>query len=240
MRPKPLISMAALLAAAAAMAGTILFKDGTRVTGADIVSIEDGRITVEKDKAKRSFALSAVQAYYQADMGESTGLPGEFADYAVRISQVDMPERGLDKNGKTTSCTVNYSITKKGEGKVKFPYFHLYVICSRNSETERRPIYRYCYPDEAKPKGKSYDRAAVMAKLTAFDRPVIGDGERYHVAGGGLGGREVSFDLKSVKGRRIIAYRLEAWGNDRLVAEKEEKIDILDARDVGERWWERY
>jgi hypothetical protein len=240
MRPKALLSLATLLAAAAVMAGTILFKDGTRVTDAEIVSIEDGRITIEKDKTKRSFPLTAVQGYYQADIGESSGLPGEFADYTVRITQVDMPERGLDKNGKTTSCTVNYSISRKGDGKVKFPYFYLYVICSRTSETERRPIYRYCYPDEAKPKGKSYDRAAVLAKLATFDRPVIGEGDRYHVAGAGLGGREATFELKSVKGRKVIAYRLEVWGNDRLVAEKEEKVDILDARDVGERWWERY
>ncbi|MDX9861885.1 MAG: hypothetical protein RBS99_13325, partial [Rhodospirillales bacterium] len=118
--------------------------------------------------------------------------------------------------------------------------FYLYVICSRTSETEKRPIYRYCYPDEAKPKGKDYDQAAVLARLNAFDRPILGEGERFRLTGNGLAGREVNFEMSSVRGRKIIAYRLEVWGNSKLIAEKTEKVDVFESRDVAARWWERY
>jgi hypothetical protein len=228
---------------AAVTAGTIIFKDGSRISDADIVSITDGRITIEKDKTKRSFPLKSIDSYFQTNLkdGEGNDMPGEFADYSVRIFSVDMPGGGLAKKaGKDSLCTVKYSISKKGDGKVKFPYFYLYVICTRTSETEQRPIYRYCYPNEAKPKGKDYDRAAVLARLSAFDRPILGEGERFQLSGNGLAGREVTFEMSNVKSRRIIAYRLEVWGNNRLIAEKEEKVDVLEARDVAPRWWERY
>lgn len=237
------IALASLaLGMAALTAGTIIFKDGSRVSGADIVSITDGRITIEKDKTKRSFPLKSIDSYFQTDLkdGENSGLPGEFVDYSVRVFSVDMPESGVDKSKKNAVCTIKYSISKKGSGKVKFPYFYLYVICSRNSETEQRPIYRYCYPDEAKPKGKDYDQAAVLDRLSAFDRPILGEGERFQLSGNGLAGREVTFEMSNVKNRKVIAYRLEVWGNSKLIAEKEAKVDPLEARDVAARWWERY
>lgn len=233
-----------LVAVSTIRAGTLLFKDGTSISGVKLISITDGRITVEKDKAKRSFPLNTMKSYFQADLPEGNrgDLANDLADYAVRIIEVKMPKRGKDKDGETTSCKINYSIARKGSGPVKFPYFYLYVICSRDSEAEERPIYRYCYPNEAKPKGKGYDQAAVMTKLGAFNRPTIGEDEQsdFKQETGNLSGREVTLSLKGIGNRNIIAYRLEIWGNEAIVANKEDKVDILESRQVDKRWWERY
>lgn len=229
-------------------AGTIRFKDGTTISDAEIISISDGGIVVEKDKKKRRFPLNSITSYYKADIeggAGAGGIPGEYADYKIKIFSVEMPETGEDKDGNTEFCELQYSISMANSKikKIKVPYFYLYVLTARTSETGERKIYRYYYPDEAKPKGKGYDQAAIMTKVSGFDRPVWDSSEteatlRGGVSlSGGLSGRKVRFELKKIENKRILSYHLEIWGNNSIAAEKTwNDIGVK----VAENWWERY
>lgn len=224
-------------------AGTIFFKDGTKISGVEIISISDGKVVIEKDKSKRSYPVSKIKSYYGTDIdGGSNEAVGSFSDYKVSIISVDMPKDGYKtktKKSKTAKCEVEYSISRKGKSKrIKVPYFYLYVIVPGKDEVSGRSVYRYYYPKNAKPKGKDYDEAAIMKELLDFGRPVWNS--NHHRIKGRLHGKKVSFNLSGIKNRKIIAWRLEVWGGDKMIAEKGESIRGLNNKKVGKNWWKSH
>ncbi len=222
------------------ISATIIFNDGTRLTEIEIVSINDGKITVEKDKKRRTFPLKLLKSYFQSDIqgAESGSMPGEFGDYSVAFTKINFPDHGVDSKGNTASAELNFFL--KGldslARRVKVPYVYVYVLCSRSDDTKARPIYRYYFPDTAKPKAKNYDQAAVLEKLFAFDRPIWSTDD--HSIHSGIRGRKWKFPLKEVKDRKILAYYIEVWGNDSIVYKKERKS--FGVTKLPERWWESY
>ena len=236
---KILIISVLLLICSAMFAGTLIFKDGTKISGVDILSISDGQIIIEKDKAKRTYAISKIKSFYGTDVGGTAEeVPGEFADYTVKLLDVKMPKKGVDTNGKTTTCEIQYSIARKGESKrIKVPYFYLFVITPGKNEVSGREVHRYFYPKQAKPKGKDYDEAAIMAKLSEFSRPVW-DAENNNLRGK-LQGKEITFELSGIKDRPILAWYLEIWGNTEKQESREEDMMQMEGRKVGKNWWKR-
>ena len=223
-------------------AGTIFFKDGTKLSGVEILSISDGKVVIEKDKSKRSYSFGKIKSYYGTDIDGGSEAVGNFSDYKVTIISVDMPKDGYktkNKKSKTAKCEVEYSISRKGESKrIKVPYFYLYVIVPGKNEVSGRSVYRYYYPKHAKPKGKDYDEAAIMKELLDFGRPVWNSDHRR--IKGGLHGKKVSFNLSGIKNRKIIAWRLEVWGGNKMIAEKSEAIRGLNNKKVGKNWWKSH
>ena len=79
-----------------------------------------------------------------------------------------------------------------------------------------------------------------MEKVNGFDRKIWDESERDHNLKRELknmGNEEVKLELKSVKSRKIIAYHVDIWGNDAIVAEKDWKD--FDSN-VAKKWWEKY
>jgi len=219
-------------------AGTLIFKDGTKISGVTIVSISDGKMVIEKDKAKRQYPIKKLRAFYQTDLSDSNDMPDEFADYNVSILDIQVPKQGVDSKKKSSKAIIEYSISRKGsKHRIKFPYFYFYVITPGKNEVSGRKVYRYYYPKQAKPKGKAYDEAAILAELADFGRPVWNAKNRN--LKGKLNGRKVEFSLKSIGKRKIIAWHLEVWGNDKKLIDKSGNVMNLDGRRVGKRWWKR-
>ncbi len=230
-------------------AGTITFKekDGatTTISNAEIVSIKDGTIIIEKDKKRRSFPLSSIAGYSQTDSstaGADKSMPGEFSDYKVTIINIRAPDKGLDKDGKSTTVDIEYSVSRLNPEikKIKAPYVYLYVLLPAANDTGDREVLRFCYPEAAKPKGKGYDETAILDKVNGFDRKIWDESERDHNLKRELknmGDEVVKFELKGVKSRKLIAYHIEIWGDSAIVAERDWKD--IDSN-VGKKWWERY
>lgn len=235
------------------LGGTLIFKDGTSISDVTIVSINEGNVVVEKDKATKKYSLSQIKSFYQTNIRGGDSAPeGEFADYDINISDVKMPATGIIKvadKEKTAKCEVNFAIKRKGEysdaKKVRAPYFHLYVLTYADKEYGGRTIYRYSYPaKEFKVKGKTYDKASVMEILPSFDRPAVffeqstslasGTGKNF---GKGFNDRTADFELKDIKHRKILAYYLEIWGDNDIVATKSWSLDGVKP---GDHWWEKY
>jgi hypothetical protein len=230
-------------------AGTLILKDGTRLTDVTIISISKGRVIIEKDKVKKTISVGKIEEYYHADIKNfnDSGDIGEFAEYDISFD-VRMPATGVDKDGKTAYCEISYNLTRKGENKsakkVKAPYFYIYLWTTGSGEYAKRSIYRFAHPKEAKPKGKSYDKAAVLEKVNSFKRSSINYDYNYVTSRKDVkknfsrqpGARVIKVALKGVKSHKILAYHIEAWGHNTMVAEK-------DWRDFGikaKRWWEHY
>ncbi|HOK04321.1 MAG TPA: hypothetical protein P5270_01130 [Victivallales bacterium] len=220
-------------------AGTITFKDGTRISEAEIISINSGKIVIRKDKKERTFDINKIESFYETDIGDSVSIPGEFADYRVNISDIKMPEKGIDSKGKTGICEIKYSIlrTNSENKRFKVPYFYLFVLTAYREKDGERKIYLYYEPDGAKIKAKRYDEAAILKQVNSFDRRIVNfDDIRANINLKNMGDRELKIELKGIDNREIIAYHLEVWGNTEKITEKDWKS--FDHK-VGERWWEK-
>jgi len=221
-------------------AGTITFKDGTRISEAEIISINDGKIVIRKDKKERTFDINKIESFYETNIGDSANsIPGEFADYKVNISDIKMPERGIDSKGKTGICEIKYSIlrTSTDNKRFKVPYFYLFVLTAYREKDGERKIYLYYEPDEAKIKAKRYDEAAILKQVNSFERRIVNfDDIRANINLKNMGDKELKIELKGIDNREIIAYHLEVWGNTQKIAEKDWKS--FDHK-IGERWWEK-
>lgn len=229
-------------------AGTLIMKDGTKLTEVTIISISKGRVVIEKDKAKKTIGIGKIAEYYKADVKgiNDSGDIGDYAEYDIDFA-VKMPDKGIDRKGKATSCEISYNIHRKGENKsakkVKAPYFYIYVLTTGSEEYGKRKIFRFYHPKEAKPKGKGYDRAAVLEKVNSFKRSAINYDYNYAARRGVRknlsrqpGSRVIDVSLKEIKNHRILAYHIEAWGHDSMINEKDWKDYGVKAK----RWWERY
>ncbi|MFA6568743.1 MAG: hypothetical protein WCS96_11070 [Victivallales bacterium] len=232
-----------------ANAGTISFKekDGsvTTLANVDIVSIKDGTVIIEKDKKRRPYPLSSISSFSPSDTSSAGGersIPGEFSNYKVTISEVKAPAKGADKDGKSTKFEFSYTVARTNPeiSRIKIPYVYLYILVPPNSDSGEWEVLAYSYPNKAKPKGKGYDEAAILETVKKFDRPIRDETEHNRSIGNELksfGDETVKFDLKGVKSRKLLAYHIEIWGNDSIVAEKDWKD--FDAK-VGAKWWQRY
>jgi len=221
------------------LAGTIFFNDGSKLSEAEIISISEGEIIIEKDKTQKSYSLKDVKAYYNTDIdtgGDSD--PQKYVDYKISILSINVPKNGEKKVGskmKTDSVEIEYTISKKGgDGeRFKVPYFYLHVLTPGKDEFDGRKVYSYYYPKNAKPKGKSYDVAAILAEVQDFGRPTW-DIDRSKVRTSLLG-KKINIDLKSVGERKILAWHLEVWGNEDKIYEKDE-VQYPEAG-IGKNWW---
>ncbi|MCX6983320.1 MAG: hypothetical protein NT118_01025 [Lentisphaerae bacterium] len=228
-------------------AGTISFKekDGkeTTLANVEIVSIKDGFIVIEKDKKRRDYPLNSISSFSPSDTSSSGGsIPGEFSDYKVLISDVKAPLKGVDKNGKSLSVEISYTVTRTNSAisRIKTPYVYLYVLVPEGNDSGEREILSFSHPSKAKPKGKGYDEAAILEVVNNFNRPTRDETERgrdFKTDFKNFGDETVTFELKSVKARKLLAYHVEIWGDTSIVAEKNWKD--IDTK-VGEKWWQRY
>lgn len=230
-------------------AGTISFKekDGslTTLANVDIVSIKDGIIIVEKDKKRRSYSLSSIASFSPSDTssaGVEKSMPGEFSDYKITISELKAPEKGADKDGKSSSFEFSYTISRTNPeiSRIKVPYVYLFILVPHSVDSGEWEVLKFSYPSKAKTKGKGYDEAAILEEVKGFDRPIRDEAEHNRNLSKDLksfGDETVKFDLKGVKSRKLLAYHIEIWGNDAIVAEKDWKD--FDTK-VGKKWWQRY
>lgn len=229
------------------LGGTLLCKDGSKITNIKIVSIREGGIVIEKDGGKRTIPLSKIEEYFDSDIktDNSADEVMGFSDYTVSITDIKMPKDGKDKDGETNNCEITFQVMHKGDSKtnkIRAPYFYLYVLVHGNSEYGNREVLRFTHPKEAKVSSKKYDKAAIMSILDSFKRPNMWIGPHSGYNNGpnslskGTGEVKIELPLKSVKNRKILSYHLEVWGNDSIIAEK----DWSDFGIKAGKWWERY
>lgn len=235
---KLLLSAVVMLFSFANFAGTLFFKDGNKLSGVEIISINDGEIIIEKDKGKRNYSLSKIKSFFQSDIAEDSGeVPGDFADYKVKIIDIKVPKKGTDKK-KTAVVEIEYAISKKGSSKkIKKPYFYLYVMTPRKDGDGKR-VYRYYYPKDAKPRGKDYDEAAIMAELQDFKRDYWRS--KHMSLKANLSCRKIEIPLKSIGSRDVLAWHLEVWGNTEKLVDTGEDIRNLHWRKPVKNWWKKY
>lgn len=238
--------------------GTLILKDGSIISDLDIISIREGYIVVERDRAKRRIAFGKVREYFDSNIKAISDITDNTtASYKVTAS-IDMPEYGYKtvksskrKQRQTTSCEISYRINIDEQdpklarsNRVKIPFFYLYVLTSGEESSGGRQVFCYSYPDTAKVRSKSYDRAEIISNLKSFNRPVI-SARPYH-SGLGLqsnssknfnsfGDRKFTIPLKRIKYQRILAYYLEVWGKDDVVCRKEW---VRNGYTVSKNWWE--
>ena len=234
------------LAIVSSWGGTIICKDGSKISNIKIISIREGSLVIEKDGAKKTILLSKIEEYFDSDIksdGSADDVMG-FSDYTVSVTDIRMPKDGKDKDGEIKDCEILYQATRKGENKtdkIRAPYFYLYILVHGSNEYGNREVIRLFHPKEAKVSSKKYDKAAVMSILSSFKRPVMWLGGQGYRNGSnaltkGTGEAKIAIPLKGIKNRKILAYHLEVWGNDSIVCEK----DWADFGIKAGAWWERY
>ncbi len=220
------------------LAGTFFFADGSKISDAEIVSISEGQIIIEKDSVKKTYSLKKIKAYYDSDVDVSReSLPDKYIDYKVTVLDIKVPKKGENSKGKTEYVEVNYSISKKkGDGKkIKVPYFYLHILTTGKDEYSGRQIYQYYTPKQAKPKGKGYDVAAILTRVVDFGRPEWEISRAK--ARTNLMGKKLKFKLKGIDKRVILAWHLEIWGNEGKIYEKN-NVKCPEFG-IGKSWWKR-
>ncbi len=243
---KPLaICFATIFLLSSLTAGTLILKNGNRITNIEIVSINDGRVVVEKDKKRKTISIGMIKSYFNTDIngGDSDSLV-KLPEYSVSCD-VKMPQYGTQKDGDENKCKIDFHVVRKnGESKaryVKFPYFYLWILTTGSLRYGGSRIFFFYYPSQAKVKGKHYDQAAIINVLKNFKRP------NYHFDSRGkynsksrgsiMGEQRFEIGLKKIRRHKIIAYHLEVWDTEKIIETKD--WHDFGAR-VGKRWWERY
>ncbi len=256
---KFMLSLFLLALACPLPAGTLIYRingKGETLTTSKIkiISIQDKRLTIEQDGGRQTIPLSWVEKYFDTDIPGSSFVDNT-SDYDINIIKVDIPDTGYTfstEDGKRRKnvavCSIEYRINRKYEpGKtqaVKMPYFYLYVLTTRDKEYGQRPAYTFFYPKEAKVKSKSYDEAKIIETISGIDRPLIHDkairqlGTPARKSGlSSMGNLVAEIPLKGIRGRHIVAYRLDIWGKDKIVASKEWQRPRYNP---GKFWWKKH
>lgn len=224
---------------ATSIAGTIFFKDGKALSKVKLISIAKGIITLERGGTRKFYPVGKFKAYYSTDISlESQETPDNYVNYKVTVVNISCPSKGLDSKKKPSLFKFEYSVVKQKSKfkKLKAPYIYLYVLTTGKDEYSHRRVFRYYKPKTAKPKGKGYDVAAILEKLSEFKRPNWST-ERLENRARNLMGRKVSIPLKGIKTRKILAWRLEIWGNSDIIYQKSEVC--RPEYKVGKKWWMR-
>lgn len=241
-------------------AGTIIYKTTPKgeehtLAKVKIISIAKKTITIKHGKGIRTIPLSYLTSYYDTDI-DGGNFADNTCDYTVSIRSVEMPATGYTykniKNKKKKSrsvskCEIEFTVNKKiakGQTKsVRMPYFYLYVLTSSEKSYGKHPIYTYYYPDEAKVRSSTYDEAKIIEAVTSMERPRRYYGARtsYGKVGklSSVGGyKPAVIELKGIKTKRIIAYHLEIWGKNKIIAQKNWHDN--NRHKVSKEWWKRY
>ena len=220
-------------------AGTIFFRDGSKLSDVKIISIADGEIVLEKSSIRKSYSLRLFKAYYDADIKTgSDSSPDKYIDYKVSVFSIKMPKKGFSSSGKPQFAEIQYGISKKpGKAtKLKVPYFYLYVLAERKYDDENRKMYSFYFPSAAEPKSNSYDVASILSQVMDYGRHEINI--KQAGARDKLMGQTVRLALRSIGDRKVLAWHLEIWGNSDKVYEK--SVIEEPTAGVGEHWWKRY
>jgi hypothetical protein len=231
-----------------------------QVTKVKIISISEGMVIIEKGGATRRIPIKMLKEFYNTDLkdGDSGDFDDNTAEYTVQLSEsdIDMPKSGYKKStGKskhrrtTAKCTINYRIIKQDKDnktqRVRRPYFYLYLYTTGPDEHKNRNIFKFYYPSSAKVKNKVYNRAEIMSAVSSFKRSIINlnnsHNSKYYSGKHrkltkASGDRKAIIDMKGVKSRRILAYHLEVWGKNDVVAVKDWHESGVR---LGKKWWIR-
>jgi hypothetical protein len=246
-----------ILAMTVLYGGTIIYKSGAKseehtLAKVKIISIDKKNLTIEHSGGVRTIPLAYLINYYDSNISS-----GEFIDntldYKLSIRKIEMPKKGYTykkvkskKTKKVSDCEIEFTVEKqyeKGKSKsIRMPYFYLFVLTTATESYGRRPVFSYYYPKEAKVKAETYDKAKIIEVVTAMKRPRIYNGNRSYLGKAGKlspasGYRPITISLKRIKGQTIIAYHLEVWGKNKIIATKDWK-EIRAS--VGKNWWKRY
>ena len=208
-------------------AGTIMFKDGNSISGVKLLSIIDGRINIQKGKEKKSYNLKKIKSYYTTDISEKNSEKLDnlkYDEYKVSVDDVKLKNRNKKKDKLGVNCEIEYSIHPTDKDKpIKRPYFYLFVLVKKKKSSSQ--VLRFCLPREAEPKGKLYDEAAIIKKLTLADRSRFNKNQKK--LSGGMNGRKKIFHLNNIKLKNIVAWHLEVWGNSGKCVSKSGKPESL-------------
>lgn len=239
--------------------GTLIYRvngkgDPITTSRIKIISIQDGNITVEQDGGRQTIPMSWVDKYFDTDIPGGSFIDNT-SDYDVNIFKIDMPDTGYTfstedgrRRRSVATCTVEYRISRKGESgaprAVKMPYFYLYVLTTRDKEYGPRPAFSFHYPKEARIRSRNYDEARIIETVTSIDRPLVHDttmrqlGTPSRRTGlSSMGNLVAEIELRGINERQIVAYRLDVWGKDGIVAFREWK---RPGYNPGEFWWKKH
>ncbi len=228
------------------------------LTKVKLVSICKGKVVIEKDGGKRTIPLRRLREYYDKDIkgGDTADFDDNTANYTVQItSKPVVPRTGYKKDKKnhrrriSSSIKFAYTIIKQDKvhktDRIRQPYFYLYIYISGADEYHNSNIRCFYSPKAAKIKCDGYNRAEIISAVKSFKRTIIHLNDEYtrrymintHRKIGAIGGEyQVEFTLKGIKSRRILAYHLEVWGKDDIVAS-----DHWEETGIGldKNWWIR-
>ncbi|MBR1965741.1 MAG: hypothetical protein IKA22_03945 [Lentisphaeria bacterium] len=245
---KYFLSFITIILCGTAFGGTLIYK-GTDdekkiISEIDIVAIDKNIMTFKIGKTTRNISLSKVFKYYNSDINMNLAFDDNTSDYTINVSDLKFPVNGKGitakrgkKEEKVNVATLDYSIslkTKKKQKKViKTPYFYLYLLTSAKKGSGKN-IVTCCYPAEAKTKNsKVYNEAIMLEKAVSSERDIFNPHHRLHTSKHG-NFTKVSFNLKEVGNREIIAYYLVVWGKDDIIYTKKE---ILNREyDISDNW----
>jgi len=225
-----------------AKSGTIILKDGVRLSGVKLISVIDGNINILKGKREKSYNLKKVKAYYATDFpsvkNESFDT-AKFDQYKVAINDVNFKRRSAKKDKLGVVCEVGYTIHHKNKDKkLKRPYFYLFVLLKKSDSSPK--VARFCWPHNAEPKGSLYDEMEILKKVKSSKRQMY-DTKRKKKLGGGLCGRKKTFNLNNINIKNIIAWHLEVWGDSQRSVSKSGVPASLGASlflaPGKEKWW---
>ncbi|QSH41684.1 hypothetical protein P0136_06765 [Lentisphaerota bacterium ZTH] len=252
-----------LLAAGTLTAGTLVYKTGKNenekiVSDVEIVSMDLKNITIKRGKSQKTIPRHWVRKYFSSDIKGAGQFEDNTSDYTVTITNVKVPLKGCIKvkNSKskkksiqTSEFEVEFTVSRKYEKHkskaMKMPYIYLHILTTRSKSYGKHPVYTYCYPKEAKIRSKTYDEAKIMEKVNEIDRPNIWNNSAFkgYLGSGNsqrpgkVGGRCARIPLKGIKDKTILAYHIEIWGKNRIVATKDwSKAGYKP----GNSWWKHY
>ncbi len=228
--------------------GTLIYKIGENeekiVSDITILSINNKQVVLKVGNGIERIPLSALIKYYSTDIKIGSAFDDGSQEYDVQVRNIKKPASrtgysGSKKNRTTSELEVEYDIRLKNNVKnkkrsIKTPHFYLYLLTMDKSN--KRKIFIFHYPDQAKCNFKNYDEALMMEKAFSSERESIylDYGNNKNNA---LSWQTQKFVLDGIKERRIIASYLIIWGKDRIVYEGGEIWDQMES--ISPDWFTR-
>lgn len=236
---KNIFTITVFLCACNIFAGTLIYRDSENekkfLSQIDIVSIDKNIITLKIGKTTRTIPFSKVMKYYNSDINLNLAFDDNTSEYGLDITKMTLPanKKGVTlqskKRPQTNKISLEYSLNmkkKKNQSKaVKTPYFYLFVLAGSANHSGNN-MFTYCYPAVAKTKNTSnYNEALMLEKAISSERPILDSEYVIHGDGVRKNNNTVTFDLKGIGNREIIAYRIVVWGKDDIIYEKNEIVN---------------
>ena len=222
-------------------AGTLIFKNNTSINKVKIIGISKGRIYIDKKGVKKNYLLKNVKAYYNEDIEIDSAVEKKLSAYRVRIQKVAFVKTGKSKTNRKKALKIHLGLSvgrsKNGKRIFRKPYIYAYLLTESTASggednLRDRKVYVYAYPKDAKVSLKGYDVSKIMGKVLASDRKIID----YETVSDGFSSYKVNMPLKSLKNRKILAYRVEVYSNNQLSAVDVKQLDL--ASRFADKWWQ--